>query len=366
MTCINGNVNKHSQLNPAAKVFVYKARHIAIEDTSNSESAHCSSRRISNRSERMDNTEVQNEQPNQNLPWDIGGYGGLQEQHPIGFGLWVPYISHMVAWPPAMHVNPTAQQWLLPSQAFHGTPNPVQQPAGSWQLPAVVPISYGYAQTPNNDIQSTSEISWQSEKKGNQNRSYGSGGFCEGVQDQQPRQYGPGARRGRQANHNRRNFHRSQSQPIHKVNSMPPWMSRQGAHIKKDMKPRAGNMQRPMQHSMSHSGQKCDTSAVPNKCDRALDWRANQLFRIMVEQKDPLTYAQIVQLLATRLQRTEQEIKRYAPSMLYEAVACGFLKKRSNRFMILSHTERRQLMRMQQRRAERLQNVDRSIFPSAR
>ncbi|XP_017064553.1 uncharacterized protein LOC108103535 [Drosophila eugracilis] len=71
-----------------------------------------------------------------------------------------------------------------------------------------------------------------------------------------------------------------------------------------------------------------------------------------------VSYPEIINTLAIRLQRPEVELKRHVPHTLHSAVNNGFLKKEGNRYSLVSDMEQVEIMKRNQEAAKRAKELE--------
>ncbi|KAI8036177.1 uncharacterized protein LOC128260362 [Drosophila gunungcola] len=98
---------------------------------------------------------------------------------------------------------------------------------------------------------------------------------------------------------------------------------------------------------------------------QSIRWRKEplpDLFRavlsLMRELLRSVSYPEIINTLAVRLQRPEVELKRHLPHTLHTAVINGYLKKDGNRYTLMSETDQMEIMRRNQVAAKRAKELE--------
>ncbi|XP_017133316.1 uncharacterized protein LOC108149914 [Drosophila elegans] len=98
---------------------------------------------------------------------------------------------------------------------------------------------------------------------------------------------------------------------------------------------------------------------------QSIRWRKEplpDLFRavisLMRELMRSVSYPEIINTLAVRLQRPEVELKRHLPHTLHTAVINGYLKKDGNRYTLMSETDQMEIMRRNQAAAQRAKELE--------
>lgn len=79
---------------------------------------------------------------------------------------------------------------------------------------------------------------------------------------------------------------------------------------------------------------------------------------LIKEQSRSVSYPEIINTLALRLQRPEVELKRHVPHTLHAAVNNGYLKKDGNRYTLVSEMEQLEIMRRNQEAAMRAKELE--------
>ncbi|KAH8367936.1 hypothetical protein KR084_004557 [Drosophila pseudotakahashii] len=74
--------------------------------------------------------------------------------------------------------------------------------------------------------------------------------------------------------------------------------------------------------------------------------------------RSSVSYPEIINTLAVRLQRPEVELKRHVPHTLHSAVNNGYLKKEGNRYSLVSELEQLEIMRRNQEAAMRAKELE--------
>ncbi|XP_030381802.1 uncharacterized protein LOC115629471 [Scaptodrosophila lebanonensis] len=79
---------------------------------------------------------------------------------------------------------------------------------------------------------------------------------------------------------------------------------------------------------------------------------------LMRELNRSVSYPEIINTLALRLQRPEVELKRHVPHTLHAAVNNGYLRKDGNRYTLLSEQEQVEIMKRNMEAAERAKELE--------
>lgn len=78
----------------------------------------------------------------------------------------------------------------------------------------------------------------------------------------------------------------------------------------------------------------------------------------MRELRRPVSYPEIINTLAGRLQRPAVELKRHIPHTLHAAVIHGYLSKEGNRYSLLSESEHMAIKRRNHEAAQRAKELE--------